>query len=149
MAMAIGSHIGPPPIHRGSNPPIVVAVVNKIGRKRRWAASIIARAGSKPCFWISIRIRSKSTIALFTTMPANETIPRRVRKPKYDPPTIKPKTTPINPSGMVTKIIIGRRIELNWITNKRMIIKKAIGSFSPMAALAFPENSISPPSSYL
>jgi hypothetical protein len=32
IAMAILDHIGPPPIHRGSRPPIVVAVVSRIAR---------------------------------------------------------------------------------------------------------------------
>ena len=35
MATAIASNIGPPPSHRGINPPIVVAVVNSIGRSLR------------------------------------------------------------------------------------------------------------------
>ena len=46
IATANGSHIGPPPNHRGRSPATVVAVVRRIGRKRRCAASTIARGGS-------------------------------------------------------------------------------------------------------
>ena len=35
MAIAIGSHMGPPPRYSGINPPMVVAVVSIIGRSRR------------------------------------------------------------------------------------------------------------------
>lgn len=42
MAIAIGSYIGPPLIHKGIKLPIVVAVVSTIGRIHRCAASIMA-----------------------------------------------------------------------------------------------------------
>ena len=45
MAMAIDSHIGPPLKYKGTRPPIVVAVVNRMGRNRFWADSMTARAG--------------------------------------------------------------------------------------------------------
>jgi hypothetical protein len=42
IVMAIGSRMIPPPNHRGIKPKDVVKVVNRIGRKRCCAASIIA-----------------------------------------------------------------------------------------------------------
>ena len=61
---------------------MVVAVVSRIGRSRRWAASTIAFEGSSPRSSCSIRMRSMSTIALLITMPASETMPSSVMKPK-------------------------------------------------------------------
>jgi hypothetical protein len=38
--------------------------------------------------------------------------------------------TPINPSGIVSRMISGRRIELNWITSNMTMINAPIGSFA-------------------
>ena len=82
IATAIGSHMGPPPIRSGSSPEIVVTVVSTIGRHRLTADTTTALAGSRPFSLISIFILSRSTIALFITIPESEMIPRSVRNPK-------------------------------------------------------------------
>ena len=79
---AIGSHMAPPPSHRGTMPPIVVQVVSRIGRRRFCADSRTARWGESPLSSISMRMRSSSTMALLITMPASEMMPRSVMKPK-------------------------------------------------------------------
>ena len=78
VAIAIGSHIGPPPNHSGSNPPTVVAVVNRIGLSLFWAASTTAFDGSIPFSSISILMRPSHTIALLMTIPDSEMIPSSV-----------------------------------------------------------------------
>ncbi len=74
-------------------------------------------------------------------------IPSSVMKPRYERMTIRPTTTPITPSGMVMRMISGRRSELNWPTSSRTMISPAIGSCSMIEALALADSSSSPPSS--
>jgi len=52
---------------------------------------------------ISILIRSSKTMALFMTIPAKETMPSKVIKPKKDLVIKSPINTPITPRGMVIK----------------------------------------------
>ena len=44
-------------------------------------------------------------------------------------------------------LMIGRRIELNWATNSRMMTVAAIGSLATIDAVASPDDFASPPSS--
>ena len=48
---------------------------------------------------------------------------------------------------MVSRMISGRRSELNWPTSSSTMISPAIGSCATIEALALPEVSSSPPSS--
>ncbi len=86
-------------------------------------------------------------MALLMTIPASEMIPSNVMKPKYERATSRPITTPIRPSGIVSRMIAGRRIELNWMTSSRMMMKAAIGSLAAIDWFASPDVSASPPSS--
>ncbi len=66
----------------GMYEPMVVTVVSRIGRSRSWAAWMMARWVVRPLSSISMRIRSSSTMPLLITIPASETTPSRVMKPK-------------------------------------------------------------------
>ncbi len=74
-------------------------------------------------------------------------IPRNAMNPNDERATNRPIVTPITPSGIVNRMMIGRLIELNWITSSMMITNMAIGSFAIIDAFASPEVSTSPPSS--
>ena len=113
IVIAIGSHMIPPPSHRGIKPKDVVKVVKSIGRKRWLAASTIASAGFLPYSSSSISIRSSKTIALLMTIQDKDMTPKKAVKPKEAPVIKKPRMTPINPKGIVNKIMAGLRIELN------------------------------------
>ena len=83
MAIAIGSHISPPPRYSGINPSTVVAVVSNIGRKRFSAADMMASYGGKPSSSISSWMRSSRTMALLMTIPASEMMPSHESKERF------------------------------------------------------------------
>ena len=78
----MGSHIIPPPNHRGISPSEVVKVVSMMGRNRFMEAEMTASRGSIFKSSISILILSRRTIALLITIPDREIIPRKAMKPK-------------------------------------------------------------------
>ena len=55
--------------------------------------------------------------------------------------------TPINESGIVSKMINGRRIELNFPTSSSTMMSPPTGSFSTIERFPLPEVSNSPPRS--
>jgi hypothetical protein len=57
----------------------------------------------------------------------------------------RPTVTPIMPRGMVSRMMIGRRIELNWATSRKRMIRPAMGSLAAIESLALAEVSASPP----
>jgi hypothetical protein len=77
---------------------MVVAVVSRIGRSRARAAASTASRGAGPLSSISMRMRSISTMALLMTIPDREMIPSSVTKPKSEPVSSNPATTPRAPS---------------------------------------------------
>ncbi len=80
-------------------------------------------------------------------MPDSEIRPRIVKKPNDELATSSPKVTPTSPSGIVDRMIAGRRIELNWPTSNNRMIMPAMGSSAAMEAFASPDSSVSPPRS--
>ena len=106
---------------------------------------MIASASERPKSLISIAILSSRTIALLMMMPDNEINPRIVKKPKVEFATSKPNVTPISPSGIVVRIITGRRSELNCPISSKTINMPAMGSSAAIDAFASPDSSVSPP----
>jgi hypothetical protein len=96
---------------------------------------------------VLIRIRSSSTIALLITIPDSEITPSSVIMPKQDRATSRLATTPISASGIVSNMVTGVLIELNWAVNSNTMISRAIGSLAAIAKFAFPDVSASPPNS--
>ena len=143
----MGLNMAVPPHQSGIMPSTVVAVVRIIGLKRCRHASTTASGGCLPYSSISILIRSINTIALFIIIPDSAIKPSKVKNPKDEFATSKPIVTPIKPSGIVVRIISGRRTELNWATNNNMINMAATGNLAAIEALASPDYSASPPSS--
>lgn len=112
MEMAIGDQRAPPPVQSGIIPQDVVSVVSIIGLKRSFAAFLMLSKSSFPSF-NSNPILSMSTIASLMMIPAKEMIPKKAVKLKKEPAPNRPKVTPIIESGIVIRIILAFRMELN------------------------------------
>ena len=109
IAVATGPQISeepPSPAANENNPAIVVITVITIG------TTLLRPAYKVACFKLIPEV-SRSfaalirTIAEFTAIPDNATTPYKVYKDNGLPVTNKPKTTPVNASGTVTKISNG------------------------------------------
>ena len=112
MVMAIGDQSAPPPVQSGIIPQDVVSVVSIIGLKRSFAAFLLLSSNPFPSS-NSLPILSINTIASLMMIPANEIIPKKAVKLKNDPAPKSPAVTPINDSGIVIRMMLAFRIELN------------------------------------
>ena len=97
-----------------------VVVEEKRAKDARRTASPTVRPSDR-----SVSIRSISTIPLLMMMPARLNSPSIAVKSKYARVTTKPRHAPIKVSGMVSRMISGRRTELNCSTNSARIPKSA------------------------
>ncbi|MPN58982.1 hypothetical protein SDC9_206699 [bioreactor metagenome] len=107
-----------PPNAKGISPITVVMVVSMMGRNLLFTASMQAVFTSLLSL-LSAFIKSTSSMALFTTMPARLTIPKSAVKDKGCLNNARPKIDPITDRGMVMSIIRGCRNDPNW--NSSMI----------------------------
>ena len=97
----------------GNKPRIVVNAVIKIGRKRERPPSTMASSFAMPLArnWL---IKSMSTMALFTTIPASKIKPMKTTTLMVEPVIQRANTAPINANGIVNKITNGCRNDSNW-----------------------------------
>ncbi len=80
-------------------------------------------------------------------IPDSARIPGRVMNQKYDCATSRPPPTPISPSGIVSRAIAIRRIELTCATSRSRMMRPPIGAFSVTDRFAPEEVSAAPPNS--